>query len=269
MKSITLCNCILRFLLVFLPVVSWALELQINIPDFENLSVWRTKAVSSGFSCKNWYKNWYLHFQKINDHQIRQADPSTGIKWDKSNRCWWRRHVKVTWQIKNTAMWLFPPNYYESGYGHQTWQSDNLPCWAVAYNVTWTTKLGRMLTNLEGLLPILLYPLVTWSCEIREKLKSLYFYYHCAYCHQTCRMVTNIQGFLAILLNPLVTWTWEFAWETKNIYSPRQCQWPPNLAGWGYIMRSFLPYTQTTILSRDIVRSRKVLDQLYLYYFKD
>ena len=175
MKSITLCNCILRFLLVFLPAVSWALELQISIPDFENLSVWRTEAVSSAFSCKNWYKNWYLHFQKINDHQIRQADPSAGIKWDKSNRCWWRRHVQVTWQIKNIAMWLFPPNYYESGYGHRTWQNDNLPCWALTYNVTWPTKLGRMLTNLEGFLPILLYPLVTWSSEITWETKTIIF----------------------------------------------------------------------------------------------
>ena len=152
------------------------------------------------------------------------------------------------------------------------------------------TELGRMITYLVGLLPIMSHDppnlagcwltlrgsylsySTLWSrglARLREKLKPLYFYYHCAYCHQTCRMVTNIQGFLAILLYPLVTWTWEFAWETKNIYSPRQCQWPPNLAGWGYIMRSFLPYTQTTILSRDIVRSRKVLDQLYLYYFKD
>ena len=38
------------------------------------------------------------------------------------------------------------------------------PCPTVP--VTIATKLGRMVTNLERLLAMLLYPFITWSCEI-------------------------------------------------------------------------------------------------------
>ena len=63
--------------LVFLPAVCWTSELQINIPEFKNLSIWRTSTGSWALSkvCKNWY----LHLQKTNDHQIRQAGTSRGV----------------------------------------------------------------------------------------------------------------------------------------------------------------------------------------------
>ena len=47
------------------------------------------------------------------------------------------------------------------------------------------TKLWRTVTNLLGVLPMLLDPLVTCSVRSRDKLQSLYLYYHSAYGHQT------------------------------------------------------------------------------------
>ena len=71
--------------------------------------------------------------------------------------------------------------YFQTAYDHQTWQYGNLPWWALAHKVTWpfdhlvlrdqvtnqnhyifnktvsmTTKLDRLITNLEKLLPIML-----------------------------------------------------------------------------------------------------------------
>ena len=41
---------LLLILLVLLHAMSGTLELQIGIPDFENLSIWRTEVVNSSFS---------------------------------------------------------------------------------------------------------------------------------------------------------------------------------------------------------------------------
>ena len=49
------------------------------------------------------------------------------------------------------------------------------------------TKLGKLVTNFEELLPIMLCDLlVIWSSEIAcDKLKPLYLHYHSAYGYQT------------------------------------------------------------------------------------
>ena len=48
------------------------------------------------------------------------------------------------------------------------------------------TRLGRAITYIGGLLPIKLFdPAITWSCETRNNLKSLYLHYHSAFGHQT------------------------------------------------------------------------------------
>ena len=50
------------------------------------------------------------------------------------------------------------------------------------------TQLGRMVINLEWLLPItLLDHFRTWSWEIPDKLKQFYIYYHDDYGHQIWR----------------------------------------------------------------------------------
>ena len=42
------------------------------------------------------------------------------------------------------------------------------------YTIPMTTKLARMMTNLDGLLTIMyLDPLVTWSCKVMRKAKNI------------------------------------------------------------------------------------------------
>ena len=91
--------------------------------------------------------------------------------------------------------------YYQGAYGHQTRKTDNLPRWAPTYKVTWpfycmtfhdhvtnwnyyisnttvpiVTKLGRMVNYFNQLLPLkLLNHLVTWSCYIMWKTKTIIF----------------------------------------------------------------------------------------------
>ena len=137
-----------------------------------------------------------------------------------------------------------------------------------------------MLTDLEGLLPILLYPSVTWSFEITWQTKTIISTTTVFMAIKFGRIVTNIQWFLPILLYFLVTWpkarvtnknisplprclwppklgrgvtyregksddrrvTWsrKTKWQTKIMYHLPQCLWLLNLAGWGYKTRSSL-----------------------------
>ena len=82
--------------------------------------------------------------------------------------------------------------HFQSAFGQQIWQYSNLPWWAPAHKVIWhsdhvvlrdhithqnyfistatvpmATRLGRMVTNFEGLLYILLDLVLTWSWEIK------------------------------------------------------------------------------------------------------
>ena len=112
-----------------------------------------------------------------------------------------------------------------SAYGHQTWEYVELPWGAPLHKVTepfdlmvfqghptnenryiatatvpMATKLGRMVTYLDGLLPMKSHdPLITWSCEITGSRKPLYFHNHSAYGHQTWR-----GGDLTVAI---ITWT--------------------------------------------------------------
>ena len=49
-KPITLCNCLCSCHCCFLSAVCETLELYIGIPDFGNLSIWRSEVVSSALS---------------------------------------------------------------------------------------------------------------------------------------------------------------------------------------------------------------------------
>ena len=78
---------------------------------------------------------------------------------------------------------------YQSTYGHQTWQNGKLPWWAPNNKVMtlWShelprshenlhmaTKLGSMVTYLEGNLTIkLYYALITWSCKVTWQTKII------------------------------------------------------------------------------------------------
>ena len=60
-----------------------------------------------------------------------------------------------------------------------------------ATRVSMATKLGRMITYLDRLLPIKGYdPLITWFCD---KPKLLYLQYHRIYGHQLGRMMTYLK----------------------------------------------------------------------------
>ena len=126
------------------------------------------------YSCKNWFKNWYLQFHNSHDHQIWQERTSRGIESGESNQV--GAGDVITSRLHNTLNTLYL--YYQSVYDHQTWQDGDFPWWIPAYKVTWpfdevvlrdlatnwshyistttlflVTKPGSMLTNLEGPLP--------------------------------------------------------------------------------------------------------------------
>ena len=89
--------------------------------------------------------------------------------------------------------------HYQSAYGHQTWQKGNLTCWVDAHKATrpsdhvvleitlqanitisplseypMATKFGRMVTYLDGLLPIKSHDsLIMWSCKITWHTKII------------------------------------------------------------------------------------------------
>ena len=77
------------------------------------------------------------------------------------------------------------------------------------------TRLARMVTNIERLLPIiLLYPLVTWSCKITWQTKNISTT-TVPMSTKVGRMVTNLKRPLPImLLYPLVACSWEIIWQT-------------------------------------------------------
>ena len=104
------------------------------------------------YSCKNWYKDWYLHFHKTCDHKSWQADTSGGVDSNDSNRTVSGDYV-VTGDIITSL---------QNAYGHQTWQEGNLPRRIPTHNVT--CSFGHVF--LRG-------------------LKPLYLHYHDAYGGQT------------------------------------------------------------------------------------
>ena len=98
------------------------------------------------------------------------------------------------------------------------------------------TRIGRVLTYLEGLLPQNLHGcLVKWSCEIIWQIKTIIF--------------------------PLSQCLGPKAWQIKNIISSLpQCLWPTNLSRWWHTM------TKSRVLqSRVFVRSHGILGMLYFH----
>ena len=113
------------------------------------------------FSCKNWYRNWYLHVHKTYDQQISQEGTSRGVDSNKTNQAYAgdaimsRSRYELKQYISTTTMSM-------------------------------ATKHGRMVTNFMRLLLImLLYPLIMWFCQITWQTKTIYLHYHDTYDHQT------------------------------------------------------------------------------------
>ena len=91
-------------------------------------------------SCKNWYKKWYHHFHKTYDYQIWQAGASRGVNSNGTNQP--GAGDVITSRLNNKLKPIYL--YYNSAYGHQTWQDDDF----------------------EQPLSILLHISITWSCKI-------------------------------------------------------------------------------------------------------
>ena len=89
-------------------------------------------------SCKNWYKNWYLHFPKNYNHQIWQAGTLRGVDSSETNHASAISTTRVPCQ--------------------QTSENDNLSRWAPAHK----------------LLPIKSWnPLIARSCKITWQTKTI------------------------------------------------------------------------------------------------
>ena len=114
--------------------------------------------------------------------------------------------------------------HYHSIHGHQAWRDGDLP-WGAPYHkvikrfdhvvlqgyvtnenhyifptrVSMATKRGRMITYLDGLLPIKsLDSLITWSCEITWETKSIILNTTVLMVTKLGRMVTYLQGLLTL-----------------------------------------------------------------------
>ena len=159
---------------------------------------------------------------------------------------WSRGLSEIMWETKTIIsplpQCLWPPNVVSSHnvtipFGHVVLR-DHATNWnhMTTTTVPMATTLGRMVTNLKWILPIMLTlpfgPVVFQrSCE---KLKPLYLHYHSVCGHQT--------WFLPImLLYPLVTWSCETTRQTEIIWPLPQCLRPPNLAGWWLVFRGSYP----------------------------
>ena len=94
------------------------------------------------YPCKIWYKNWYLHFCKTYDHQILQEVTSTGFD-------------------SNEAIQTIAGDVITS-----RWR-DKLKKYISTTEVSTPTNLGRLVTYLDGLLPIKSHDsLISWSWKI-------------------------------------------------------------------------------------------------------
>ena len=93
-----------------------------------------------------------------------------------------------------------------------------------------TTKLGRMVVHLDGLLPIKSHD----PARSHDKLKLLYLHYAVPMAMKLGRMVTYLEGLKSIKQhNALITWSCKITWQSKIIISLLpMCLWPPNLVGW-------------------------------------
>ena len=160
--------------------------------------------------------------------------------------CWQHHHDQIRWHIQKHL-------HYQSAFGQQTWQGDHLIWWLLpikSYDtlIMWSseimwhiktilspillsmvTKLGRMVSNLEGVLSMLLDLLVKWSMEITWQTKTVYT----ATMHITtkcARGMTYYKGVPPINLHDDIMWLREIMWQTKNISPLQQCLWLQNLA---------------------------------------
>ena len=156
---------------------------------------------------------------------------------------------------------------YNSAYGYWSWQCGDLYWWVTPKNrsnyistitESMATKLGRLVTYLEGFLSIeLLNLLATWQYIFTTAVPLA---------TEPGRLVTYLEVSLPIKLNdPLMKYSYKITLQTTNIVSPlTQCLMPPNLAGWWLTIKGSHPYCHTILQSYGLVKSLDKLNVLPL-----
>ena len=137
--------------------------------------------------------------------------------------------------------------------------------------VPMTTKLGRTVTYLNGLLPIKsLDPLITWSCKVTWQAQDNYISPTIMpIATKLDRMMTYLRRLPPIkLFNPLVTWSfYKITWQAKTIISPlSQCLRSTNLASWWLTLRGSSPYGHM-ILNQEVLPDFVTIWTIYISTF--
>ena len=112
--------------------------------------------------------------------------------------------------------------YYQSTYGHQTWQDGNLPSWASGY---------KMILKSRGLV------------RSRDNSKKLYFHFYNANIHQTWQAGDLPWGDSTHNVTPL-RGPVKFMWQTKTIMPPTTISMAAKLGTMLTYLDWFLPISQ-------------------------
>ena len=141
------CVCVKRITL-FYCLCSWQLVFLI-LKVSQNGRSKRWVQLFLRYLCKNWYKNWYFHFHKTCDHQIWQAVISGGYDSNETSQVGADDVIKLR-------------------------SRDKLKYFISTTKVPMATRLGRIVTYVDGLLPIKSHDhLVIRSWEITWQSKSI------------------------------------------------------------------------------------------------
>ena len=165
------------------------------------------------YSCKNWYKNWYLHFHKTYDQQIWRTDTSRGFDSNETNQDGFgdvitsvSRGIERCYNFHPTRTMIlkFGQNNNEetSIKLRLTWMLTMGNSHRYSYTTFWSRGLTRWRDKLKYILPLLpqclrppnlvrwliyyeelpliqLYdPLTTWFYEVTQQIN---LHYHNAY----------------------------------------------------------------------------------------
>ena len=106
------------------------------------------------------------------------------------------------------------------------------------------TKRGRVVTYIEGLLPIKSHePSIAWPWKITWKIKNISPLLQCSWPPNLAGWLHTMKELHIRLHGPLITWSYVVSWKSKYIISPLpQGILPPELARWWLTMKVFHPY---------------------------
>ena len=149
-----------------------------------------------------------------------------------SNMTLWSRDTLKASYLHHMIFWL-----------HGPWRSrDKLKLFVSPTKVPMATKLGKMVTYLEGLLPVKSQDaLTTLSWKITWQTKTILFPLLVPMFIKHGRSWNHLEGQLPMeSLEPLIKRSCEIKWQTKTTHLHYQCLWPPNLAELTYLEGSHL-----------------------------